>query len=146
MARQEFEPCPESLLGAADRRRMTPPVCVHTQKTMCLNFKDMARCGAALLVRCATPFTIINSWPSAEDNAVMFTHSVALYKHYSLEMSDCMSLLRIIKLWNAWRIQISYSTDLSVKSSQTDLYRGVHNILHLKAALEKIMILVFILS
>ncbi len=30
VARQEFEQCPELLLGAADRRRMTPPVCVHT--------------------------------------------------------------------------------------------------------------------
>ncbi len=30
VARQEFEQRPESLLGAADRRRMAPPVCVHT--------------------------------------------------------------------------------------------------------------------
>ncbi len=30
VARQEFEQRSESLLGAADRRRMTPPVCVHT--------------------------------------------------------------------------------------------------------------------
>ncbi len=37
----------QSLLCAADRRRMTPPVCVHTLKTMCSNLKDMARRGAA---------------------------------------------------------------------------------------------------
>ncbi len=48
VARQEFEQCPESLLGAADRRRMTPPVCVHTLKTMCSNFKDMVRRNTAL--------------------------------------------------------------------------------------------------
>ncbi len=29
VARQEFEQRPESL-GAADRRRLTPPVCIHT--------------------------------------------------------------------------------------------------------------------
>ncbi len=29
VARQEFEQRSESLLGAADRRRMAPPVCVH---------------------------------------------------------------------------------------------------------------------
>ncbi len=33
----------QSLLCAADRRRMAPPVCVHTLKTMCSNLKDMAR-------------------------------------------------------------------------------------------------------
>ncbi len=37
----------QSLLCAADRRRMAPPVCVHTLKTMCSNLKDMARRGAA---------------------------------------------------------------------------------------------------
>ncbi len=30
VALQEFEQCPESLLDAADRCRMMPPVCVHT--------------------------------------------------------------------------------------------------------------------
>ncbi len=56
VALQEFEQRSESLLGAADRRRMTPTVCVHTQKTMCSNLKDIARCDAALRIRCATPF------------------------------------------------------------------------------------------
>ncbi len=37
----------QSLLCAADRRRMAPPVCVHTLKTMCSNLKDMARRDAA---------------------------------------------------------------------------------------------------
>ncbi len=31
VARQEFEQRRELLLGAAYRRRMTPPVCVHTE-------------------------------------------------------------------------------------------------------------------
>ncbi len=34
VARQEFEQCPESLLGNADRRRMTPPVCVQTENNV----------------------------------------------------------------------------------------------------------------
>ncbi len=32
VARQEFELRPDSLLGAADRHRMTPPVCVQAKK------------------------------------------------------------------------------------------------------------------
>ncbi len=36
VVRQEFEQCPESLLGAADRRRMTPPVCIHTHRKQCV--------------------------------------------------------------------------------------------------------------
>ncbi len=58
VARQEFEQRSESLLGAADRRRMAPPVCVHTLKTMCSNLKDMARRDAARRIRCATPFRV----------------------------------------------------------------------------------------
>ncbi len=58
VALQEFEQHSESLLGATDRRRMTPPVYVHTWKTMCSNLKDMARRGAALRIRGATPLTV----------------------------------------------------------------------------------------
>ncbi len=52
VARQEFEQRPESLLGAADRRRMTPPdnqQCVRILKT----WRD-----AALRIRCATPLRL----------------------------------------------------------------------------------------
>ncbi len=34
VARQEFEQHPESLLAAADRRRITLPVCVHTENNV----------------------------------------------------------------------------------------------------------------
>ncbi len=45
VAWQEFEQCSKSLLGAADRRRMTRRCAYteYTQKTTCSNFKDMAR-------------------------------------------------------------------------------------------------------
>ncbi len=51
VARQEFEQRPELLQTPNDRG-------AYKQKTMCSNFKDMARRGAALLVRCATPLRL----------------------------------------------------------------------------------------
>ncbi len=42
-----FEQCLELLLGATDRCQMVQPVCIHSYKTTCLNFKDVARCCAS---------------------------------------------------------------------------------------------------